>query len=91
MNHPVSESTAQVLAEIGAERRRQDAKWGVQNHDQLRWLSIAMEELGEVARALYENWHDGASLDDAREEWIHTAAVCANAIESLDRQGVTTR
>jgi NTP pyrophosphatase (non-canonical NTP hydrolase) len=38
-----------VLAEIRAERARQDAKWGEQNHNALVWLLIALEELGEAA------------------------------------------
>ena len=33
-----------VLNEVSAERQRQDAKWGEQNHDPLLWLSILTEE-----------------------------------------------
>jgi hypothetical protein len=37
------------------ERRRQDAKWGEQNHNDYYWLGILAEEFGEAAKALIDN------------------------------------
>lgn len=45
-------ATAQVLEDIDDERRRQDAKWGEQNHDLTVWLTVLAEEVGETGEAL---------------------------------------
>lgn len=75
------ESTA--LADVAAERRHQDTKWGEQNHTGLYWLAILTEEVGEVAKALIT---DNAGAAEYRAELVHVAAVAVAAIESLDRQ-----
>jgi len=69
-----------VLEKIGDERRRQDEKWGEQNHHPLYWMAILQEEVGEAAKALVEK-----KLDEYRTELIQCAAVAMAAIESLDR------
>lgn len=43
----------QILKTLN-ERRRQDAKWGEQNHNDYYWLGILTEEVGEAAKALIE-------------------------------------
>lgn len=43
-----------IIADITAERSRQDAKFGEQNHPPQDWLAILMEEVGEFARAHME-------------------------------------
>lgn len=43
-----------AIAKIIAERQRQDAKWGEQNHDAGKWSLILTEELGEVAKSQLE-------------------------------------
>ena len=48
----MSEDT--ILQEIVIERRKQDAKWGEQDHRPVWWLAIAVEELGEAAEATLE-------------------------------------
>ena len=40
---------------IQMERNAQDAKWGEQHHSDEKWVAIALEELGEVAKAVIEN------------------------------------
>jgi hypothetical protein len=45
-------ATARVLEDIDDERRRQDAKWGEQNHDLTVWLTVLAEEVGEAGDAL---------------------------------------
>jgi NTP pyrophosphatase (non-canonical NTP hydrolase) len=43
-----------ILAEIREERRRQDAKWGEQNHSPIEWCAILTEEVGEVSKEALE-------------------------------------
>ncbi len=75
-----------VLDEVRRERRRQDAKWGEQNHDPFHWLSIEGEELGEAMRAANEWWHQHPEhLAEYREEMIQVAAVAVAAVQCLDR------
>lgn len=69
-----------ILAEISAERDRQDAKWGELNHDQFYWIGILGEEFGEVCKDAIE-----FSRDKYRKELIQTAAVAVSMLESLDR------
>jgi len=78
-----------VLAEVAAERARQDKKWGRQDHRPADWLSILGEEFGEVCKAVceahfpgYESTGDWSSY---RKELIHVAAVAVAMAESHDR------
>jgi|14_taG_2_1085336.scaffolds.fasta_scaffold00183_19 NTP pyrophosphatase (non-canonical NTP hydrolase) len=63
---------ATVLEKVLAERERQDLKWGdqTQNSDS-HWTVILTEELGEVAREVYEK-----NETDMYTEIIQCAAVC---------------
>lgn len=85
-----------VVGEVVGERRRQDGKWGVQNHSPTNWLPILSEEFGEVGRALCElkvaEDRDGPESmnaqrhrDNYREELIQLAAVAVAMVESYDR------
>jgi len=78
-----------VYDEIRQERERQVNKWGVQNHKPIEYLSILMEEVGEVAREALENhftdFYPPHTLDNYRKELIQVAAVAVAMIESLDR------
>jgi hypothetical protein len=66
-----------VLDEVDAQK----AKWGIQNHNDLYWLGIAMEELGEVAKEVIE--HNGSNID---EELIQAAAVLISWLECRERK-----
>ncbi|QFP78422.1 hypothetical protein DAAJ005_14735 [Deinococcus sp. AJ005] len=89
-------ATADVLAEILAERQRQDAKWGQQDHDPSTWLMVLAEEVGEANQAVFETLfpiydkraaqRGPRTLAEYRQELIQVAAVAVAAIESLDRQ-----
>lgn len=46
--------TREVLEQVAAERDRQDAKFGQQNHHPYKWLTILQEEMGEAAREACE-------------------------------------
>lgn len=76
-NAPFFRQARKVLEE----RVRQDDKWGVQDHDDKRWLAILAEEFGESARAILER--DGKALD---EELVHVAAVAFAWLESRERR-----
>lgn len=80
-----------ILVEIVAERARQDAKYGEQNHDPFTWLSIVGVELGMVnqgARWL-RKWPSGQAVPRGgfyRRQLIRIAAVSIAMIECMDRQ-----
>lgn len=76
--------TLEVLYEVGRERRRQDEKWGEQNHDDLFWLGILGEEFGEVSKAIIEGGPFGPTL--LRNELIQVAAVAVSWVEAIDRR-----
>jgi len=70
-----------VLKDVLSERYKQDAKWGQQDHDEDRWMVILMEEVGEVARAIFDE-----NPANYREELVQVAAVAVAAIEAFDRK-----
>lgn len=81
------------IALVRMERIKQDVKWGEQNHNDLKWLSILGEEFGEVARAVNEDnpaferlyTHD-ALRENLEVELVQVAAVCIAWIECLRRR-----
>lgn len=74
-----------ALADVLAERKRQDREWGEQNHDPLTYGMILVEEVGEFAQAALHSLFGGHAAIKLREEAIHTAAVALAIVESLDR------
>ena len=66
-----------IVADIEREMQRQEKKFGVQNHDDLYWLAILMEEVGEVAKARLEE-----NQDQMRIELIQCAAVIVTWLKS---------
>ena len=77
-----------ILNELKLERKRQDTKWGEQNHDPEWWMQILMEEVGECSKAILESRfsdHQTRSYLEYREEMLQVAAVAIAAIESFDR------
>lgn len=78
---------ADPLQEVMAERARQDAKWGEQNHTDEGWLPILVEELGEVSKAMLEHKYGDGSAEDIRKELVQTAAVSLAWLECIERRG----
>lgn len=84
-----SEFTA--LRDVLAERKRQDAKWGEQNHDPFLYLTILGEEYGETCQAALEARfrktpeQRAAWMANLRNEAVQTAAVALAIVECLDR------
>lgn len=74
-----------ILREVEAERYKQDAKWGEQNHTPAEWLAVLTEEVGEVAQEVLRHRFGGRSLRSYREELIQVAAVAVAMAECLDR------
>jgi len=81
------DSQEDVVLAVLEERRRQDKKWGEQNHHPLYWLGILMEEVGEAAKAAIE--HHVGHWGDYQKELIHVAAVAIAAIESAERNRIS--
>lgn len=76
----------QCVADILAERARQDRRWGVQHHGPGVWLAILTEEVGEVARATLRK-----STCELRKELVQVAAVALAMLECGDRNGWLAR
>jgi len=83
--------TKQILFEVAEERKRQDKKWGEQNHKPIEWCAILGEEVGEVNKCVVESkWaidqdYEREQLQEYRKELIQVAAVAVSMIESLER------
>ncbi len=81
-----------AAASVDEERRRQDDKWGVQNHSPEWWLAILMEEVGELSQTILETHFDNGpeaahlrGIDKIRNEAVQAAAVAMAMIECIDR------
>jgi hypothetical protein len=85
--------TVAVVNEVINERKRQEEKWGPQNHNPPEWLMILGEEVGEANKAALEARFAGeyyasdkpSGLAAYRTELIQVAAVAVAMVESLDR------
>ena len=69
-----------IYEEVKHERKKQDLKWGVQDHTLEHWLIILGEEFGEACNSILEKQYW-----DCRDELIQIAAVAIAAVESHDR------
>ena len=67
-----------IMQAIRMERIRQDYKWGTKFGLRLdeRWLTILVEEVGEVAEAILRD-----DDEDIVKELIQVAAVCVSWLE----------
>ena len=75
----------QAMTDVLAERQRQDAKWGQQNHDPFTYITILGEEFGELCQAALHRRFGGAASSGLRDEAVQTAAVALAIVECLDR------
>jgi len=74
----------EALEEVRAELDRQFEKWGRQDHDDLRWLAILAEEVGEASQAILQD-------SDVGPEVTQVAAVAINWLAAiLRREGKLT-
>ena len=87
------ESEVNIFDEIMRERARQDAKFGVQNHSPVIWITILGEEFGEASKEALEmrfrDIYPTQSLIERmmkyRNEVVQCAAVCVAMIQCIDR------
>jgi hypothetical protein len=86
----------EVLAALARERERQTEKWGEQNHGDLYWFGILLEEVGELAKALIENPEfigsravrdmDVLLTPEATHELVQVGAVVVAWLEAIERR-----
>lgn len=83
----MSELQKPAIECVLAERKKQDEKWGEQNHSPSIWMSFLNKEIGDVADALIEYRRKGLSenLWRYRTELVQVAAVAVAMIECFDR------
>ncbi len=78
-----------VIDAVLMERKRQDAKWGEQNHLPHFWTGILGEEYGELCEAInetvFDNDSDKGGYENMKTEAIHVAAVAIGFLECLER------
>lgn len=81
-------ATRDVLLEVLEERRRQEKKWGQQNHGAGYWALVLGEEVGEACKSALDNFTgETEDAQTVRRELIQVAAVAVNWIEAIDRDG----
>lgn len=93
--NPPPEPVTTAIDDVISERRRQDRKFGPQNHPIADWFLILGEEVGEAQREACEHVFaerfpehypaDPERLHRLRKELIEVAAVAVAMCESLDR------
>jgi len=78
----------EIFEAINAERDRQDAKFGEQNHRMDMWMCIIGEEYGEAQECVVRllGGEGGKTWSDFEKEMIQTIAVSVSALESYYRQ-----
>jgi hypothetical protein len=98
-----TDSVHSVLGDIFAERERQHAKWGQQDHDIANWFLILAEEVGEAAKDACEftfvehmgepdrGAYQCAMLLRLRSELIQVAAVSCAMVEAIERRMIQMR
>ena len=76
----VPAAQTRIFADIIAERKHQDKKFGpARKLGQLKRNAILGEEVGEVARAILER-----DKENLREELVQVAACCVAWLEEID-------
>lgn len=77
-----------IINKVLEERKRQDTKWGEQNHAAPIWGTIIGEEYGEMCQAINEFLFN-PTPDTGEQicvEAIHTMASCMAMLECIERQ-----
>ncbi|OMQ26877.1 hypothetical protein BMI79_00680 [Serratia oryzae] len=85
MHSPHSNTTA--ITSVVAEMDAQDHKWGAdRNQHPFLWLTILVEEVGELAQAALHREFGGPASAGFRMEAVQVAAVALQLIEQIDRE-----
>ncbi|GAB3278403.1 MazG-like family protein [Larkinella harenae] len=94
MNYEDCHHMRDVLDEVANERKRQEEKWGQQNHAPVYYNAILQEEVGEVAKEVVEYTFAEPGvprLQNIRKELVQVAAVAVAMIQSLDRNELRSK
>lgn len=77
-----------IIEKVLEERKRQDEKWGVQDHCTPVWATIIGEEYGEMCQAINEfGFNPTRKTEEAiYTEAIQTIASCMAMLECLERK-----
>lgn len=76
-----------VYVKVEEELTRQQEIWGEQNHSTLEWLAIVLEEFGEAAKELVNDYFESQeTLDAAQKEIIETIACLAQLYRACEQQ-----
>lgn len=80
-----------IINMVLEERKRQDAKWGEQNHTPCMWSSIIGEEYGEMCQAINEFTFDPTpdTEEQIYTEAIQTMASCMAMLECIERNRIS--
>ena len=77
----------EIWSMVRAERSRQDEKWGTPQHNSpAAWISILVEEVGELAEAVNEKYVDpngNGFVKDIIREAIQVAAVAVSIAQHV--------
>lgn len=86
-------SQQNIINDVLSERKRQDEKWGEQNHFPERWGNIIGEEYGEMCKAINEfSFHPTLENEqDIYTEAIQTMASCMAMLECMERMREQSR
>ncbi|TXH19720.1 MAG: hypothetical protein E6R03_00125 [Hyphomicrobiaceae bacterium] len=68
---------------IQDERRRQDDKWGTQANAISVWLTVLMEEVGELSEAALHAQFGGPAANNVRMEATQVAAVAQALLQAV--------
>ncbi|WP_431284977.1 hypothetical protein ACQW02_09225 [Humitalea sp. 24SJ18S-53] len=74
-----------VLAEVAAERTRQDAQWGGPAHDDTLPFNAFIQLITDYAGWARAKAREGSTLE-ARQRLIQVAAIAVAAAESMTRR-----
>jgi NTP pyrophosphatase (non-canonical NTP hydrolase) len=79
------EKLFEALDDVKKERLLQIDKWGYQRHPYPVWLTILVEEVGEVAQAMQSDqiWSKDTDDKDLYNELIQVAAVAVAIAEQV--------
>lgn len=80
----MSEEVKDFIDKVLAEQERQIELWGEQEHEPYKWLSITIEEVGEVAKCL----HSGYPIKMLLDELIQVCAVIKTWYEFMEKHSL---
>lgn len=72
------------------EQGKQIREWGIQNHHPHKYLTILIEEIGEVGKAILKTEAEGKTKTwyNVIEELVQVEAVAQSMIESIKRNQI---